>query len=768
VPSTPNPEENSSRSLQVTLLLCALVLALTLVRYRPPAPKSADAPSGEFSAGRARQVLNELVGDGAPHPVGSAANARVRERIVAHLTAMGYSPQVQTAFACSHFGTCAEVHNAFARLAGLEPGPAVMLAAHYDSVGAGPGASDDGAGVAALLEIARILRSAPSPRNSIILLIDDGEEGALLGARAFVDEHPWAREVRAAVNLEARGSSGPSLMFETGSASAWLMRIYAASVERPITSSLFYAAYKQLPNDTDFTVFKAAGIQGFNFAYVGDVVHYHTPLDNFADADPGSLQHHGDNALATIRGLANADLRNPPAGEAVFFDLFAWRTVSWPLGWTPRLAGAAAYLVFLVIILLLYRGFLAARAVAWGATVWPVAVAASATLAWGLVRALRAAGALPSPWVAHPLPTLVAFWALGFGVSTLVVAMLARRAGFWGLWAGTWAWWGVVAFATGWRLPEASYLFFIPAGAAGLCGLPAVIGADARWKRHVAGIVPAVVAAVLGLAVARFLYDVMGAPLLAVLAAVIALVSTTLAPVLAASQARWRWGLPLAAVAATICGAVTAILVPAYSVRAPERMNIIYHLDADSGKAQWLVFPASGVLPETLRKAAKFDLRPAAPLPLSGQRGFTAEAAPARLAAPTFSVLEQTPEGARRRVRALLRSSRAAAEAAVLFPASADVQSFTMAGHAVPAPPEGYRRWLGGWSRYACLTLPPEGVEVAFTLPAAASVEAIVLDQSPGLPPPGGALLQQARPPTAVPSQDGDVSLVSRRVRLAP
>ena len=140
-----------------------------------------------------------------------------------------------------------------ARLDGAQQGPAVLLAAHYDSVPAGPGESDDGIGVAAVLEAARALKSLPAPLHTVIFLIDDGEEAGLLGARAFVDFHPWASEVKAAVNVDARGTSGPSLMFETGSANDWAVRLYARSIARPATSSIAYTIYKQLPNDTDFS-----------------------------------------------------------------------------------------------------------------------------------------------------------------------------------------------------------------------------------------------------------------------------------------------------------------------------------------------------------------------------------------------------------------------------------------------------------------------------------------------------------------------------------
>ncbi len=66
---------------------------------------------------------------------------------------------------------------------------------------AGPGASDDGVGVATVLECARALKTRPWPRHSIIFLVDDGEEAGLFGARVFVNQHRWAKEIVAVVTL---------------------------------------------------------------------------------------------------------------------------------------------------------------------------------------------------------------------------------------------------------------------------------------------------------------------------------------------------------------------------------------------------------------------------------------------------------------------------------------------------------------------------------------------------------------------------------------
>jgi acetylornithine deacetylase/succinyl-diaminopimelate desuccinylase-like protein len=139
------------------MLVCAFVLStlflLSVAGLRPPASRPAKTPADQFSAARALVFLRKLMGDESPHPAGSLANHEVRERIIGELTKLGYQPNVQTDFECNEYGMCATVNNVLARLDGAETNAAgsaesavssgegaVLLAAHYDSVAAGPGA----------------------------------------------------------------------------------------------------------------------------------------------------------------------------------------------------------------------------------------------------------------------------------------------------------------------------------------------------------------------------------------------------------------------------------------------------------------------------------------------------------------------------------------------------------------------------------------------------------------------------------------------------
>ncbi|MBS1110498.1 MAG: putative peptidase, partial [Anaeromyxobacteraceae bacterium] len=236
------------RAFLAGLPLLAAVLAATWLGLQPPSPLPSSAPVGDFSAGRAlsqlRRVL-EAAGEGVPHPAGSEANGRVRDRVVALFREIGIEPRVVTSTTCNRYLTCTPVGNVVARVAGRGRGPAVLVSAHHDSVPAGPGAADDASGVAIVLEMARVLRAEPAAAD-VIFLVDDAEESGLGGAEAFLAD-PAAHEVGAVVNLEARGTGGPSLLFETTGSGALVARRLSEGSRRPMGSSLLSTVYRLLP-----------------------------------------------------------------------------------------------------------------------------------------------------------------------------------------------------------------------------------------------------------------------------------------------------------------------------------------------------------------------------------------------------------------------------------------------------------------------------------------------------------------------------------------
>lgn len=758
-PGEPAGGERRSRLL-LGLLLFGITLLTVQSRLEPPAPRGTDAPAAEFSGERAREVLRTLVGDGSPHPVGSPANARVRDTILAELRRLGYAPEVQEGMSCSLGLNCARVQNILARLDGTQPGKAVLLMAHYDSVPAGPGVGDDLSGVASILETARALKGDAAPRNPVILLITDGEEAGLLGAEYFAAS-PLAKEVGVVVNLEARGTSGPSLMFETVGDDAWMVGHYAGAVSRPITSSIYATIYEALPNDTDLSVFRRAGYNGLNFAFIRNPLHYHTPEDSVENLSPATLQHHGDNALATVRALSQADLASPPKGDAVFFDVLGFGVVRWPKGWTVVLAVLA---LILVAAASLREGKrpgpgLPRRGVLFGLLGFLGSVIVAALLAFGLAQVVGASS--PGPWVEGPQPDVAAFWLLALAAVATVSAAVSRRAGAAGLWSGVWIGWAVLGVAVALTAPGISYLFLVPALVAGVVGLASRPGTAAS------SLVPALVAAVLWMPILLPLYDGLGKLALVVLGVLAAALWTSLAPLIPQSGRLGRRLLPTAGlVLALVCAGLAFASAP-YAPDSPQPLSFQLLQDADSGQARWLAL-GPGALPASVREAGRFSeereqaypwapryLVPAAPAPRVDAPG------------PQLSILEDAPAGGRRRLRLLLTSNRRASTASVVIPPEAKLESARVDGREVPLNAGGTKRPRrpDAWTDLSVLTVGPDGAELEIVLGETKPADWYVYDLSPGLPP-SGEPLRRARPESVVPFQQGDETAVLRKIRI--
>jgi Zn-dependent M28 family amino/carboxypeptidase len=239
--------------------------------------------------------------------------------------------------------------NILARLPGTHSQFPIVLVAHYDAPPGSFGANDTGASSGVLLETLRALKAGPPLNNDVVVLIDDGEEIGSIGAQAFIDQHPWAQGGGVALNFDSRGSTGPSMMYETGSDNGALIPILA-QVPQPFGTSLTNEVYRRLPFQTDFTIFKRAGWSGFNFAYLDGYPYSQSRLDTLQRIDVRSLQHHGSYALALTRYLGNLDQRPQPQPDMVYFDLLERLLVYYPLGWALPLAALAAVLFVALVV----------------------------------------------------------------------------------------------------------------------------------------------------------------------------------------------------------------------------------------------------------------------------------------------------------------------------------------------------------------------------------------------------------------------------------
>jgi CheY-like chemotaxis protein len=341
----------------VTLAALVLIALVASSRTGIPRPVAANAPDSLFSSARAMATLMELAR--APHPTGSPEHARVRGLLLERLRDLGLQPEVQTTTSVTAYGSqvrSATVRNIVARLPGTSPTGTVLITAHYDSREIAVGAADDGAGIVVVLEALRALRSGPPLANDVVVLLTDAEELGLLGARAFVDEHPWMADVDVVLSFEMRGCGGPSIMFETNDHNGWIIEALSAFDPAPFTTSLAFEVYRRMPNDTDFTPFREAGVQGLNFAAIDNAHVYHQSYDRPENLSEGTIQHHGLRAIAALRWLGEADLSDVNAPNRVYFSVPGLGLLSYASGWVHAISGLLAALFGLLLLVGARRG----------------------------------------------------------------------------------------------------------------------------------------------------------------------------------------------------------------------------------------------------------------------------------------------------------------------------------------------------------------------------------------------------------------------------
>jgi hypothetical protein len=779
----PQTASSDGRGFIAALILIALLWAGTLIAELPHAPSSVELPTTEFSSERALTVLSDLVGNSIPHPLGSPAHAAVRDRIIARLRQLGYEPDLQAGlFVCDSYAACGAPEDIVVRIPGTQDDSrGVLLAAHYDSVPAGPGASDDGSGVAVVLEVARLLKVTPPARHPVVLLISDGEEAGLLGSQAFVDHHRWAKAIRAAVNIDNRGTSGPSLMFETGSANRWLMQLYSQNVVHPHSNSLYYAIYKLLPNDTDFTEFKKAGYQGFNFACIGGVANYHTPQDDIAHVSAASLQQQGDSALAVLHALANTDLESPPTGEAVYFDLFASILVSFPQEVALPTAIVTMLLILLTAALLIRRREIRPRELVWSLAGLAVAYVAPVALAIGLIYLVRYVNpdGFPvfsaSAWVLEA--TCVA------AAATVLFALslaLWRRVQFWSFWTANALWSALFALVLAVKLTGAAYLALFPAIAALMAMIVRlIIVRGPRMLPELATLGYLLVSFALLQPILIFLYAGLGRPSLPLLMLLPVFGAAPIVGLLLSTGRRIPRLATGIAVTIMLLGSAVAAMMPVYSVASPQSLNLHYIEEAADGsaapRARWLVSQLSRRLAPELKQQVHF-VRVYGdafnPLLAQGRSEFTAEAPLLDLASPTLVVNSAVTvpavgdEIARVRYQIHVVPNATVSELRIAFAPQAQVKSVTaapagsLAFRVTPLPDD----WGKNWRIMSVVNPPADGLDLSFdTLNVPYDVE--MVNVSYGLPSAGAQLLR-ARSADATAIHGGDDTQVAATMHI--
>ncbi len=682
------------------IVVIMLTFFVSLILCSPPAVVSSDAPEDQFSSERAFSHTVQIAR--APHCLGTAEHTRVKEYIKNELLNLGleYGEQDTTAVH-DHSGIRAGyVSNIFGILKGNGTGDkAVLFLGHYDSCPHTLGAADDGSAVVSMLEAARALTNCEPFNNDIIFLFTDGEESGLFGAKVFAEEHPLVENIGVVINIEARGSGGPTLAYEFNEHNGWVIRELNRAMPRLYSGSVFYEIYKRMPNDSDFIMFRRAGLSGINMAFIDDYVNYHSMTDSPGNLNLRSLQHHGDYIMAIARHFGNISLKNTKSEDAIFFNWIG----SFMIIYSARLSLVFIVIVTVLAILFFYFGF-KKRQLRWGrvlvgSSIFIFTLAFILFISWLLLKGIKTG----YPHYAHFYDFnfynvkyyFFTFSALSIAVFSLVYGLLQKRFRVLELFSGIILFNVLLLFVFHFLIPTASYLAVVPLFFLLAVGVFTVLKDLSFENRkslfyiiHLVAFLP-----IIGLYVpySNLFYIALGLQLVfAGLFLLVILWGYLIVPICLLTKKRF-WIFPLVALVISGAGFLMAHLTSKPTPERPLQTSLNYYFDGDSSRAYWVSefletdewnsqFFKDGVrepLTEIYPHAERLRLKSAAPV-LS-------------LPLPELKIISDTVIENRRSVELTVTTHREAAFCEIIFSRDAGL-IFTSLNNR-PIYPDAYRSW---------------------------------------------------------------------------
>ncbi|MBZ5506401.1 MAG: M20/M25/M40 family metallo-hydrolase [Acidobacteriia bacterium] len=695
----------------------------------------------------------------------------MRQYLVAQLSSLGMAPKVFIAIGTTRDGgriTAGETHDILGRLKGTANSHAVMLVAHYDSGYHAPGAADDGAGVAAILETIRALRAGPALRNDLIVLFTDGEEAGLLGAEAFFSSHPWMKDAGLILNFEARGNQGVSLLFETSSGNQALIKEVSQAAPHPTGSSLFYALYKILPNDTDFTEFRRSKIAGLNFAFGAGFDAYHSRLDTLNNLSLASLQHHGSYALPLTRHFAELDLTRfqQSTADDIFFNPVGSIFIGYSENWViPEQIAATILLVFAVafalarrelkvrkLLLALLPGLLLLVIV-------PLALGGT----WRLLSYI-----LKNTLIVADSPSnaflLIGLLFEGAAISCLVYIFFAKRFSVRELAFGALIFLSCLSWALALALPAGSYLLFWPflLMTLGIFVIELQKKGDGATAKFVASLA-SLAAAVLFLTPLIYqLYVFLTLQTIVVIAAgtlisIFFLIAAPAMQVLVPPSERWARTLVILLFLCSLACTFSGIQLSHYTGQHPRRDSIFYGLNADDHTAIWMTSDQS--VDQWTGQFFPLDARSRGPMPacFTGYLPtvFTSPAPASDLAPPIAEARSNDRDGDARKLHLIVRSVRGAYAIHLAFADDIKVSGLTVNGRDIAPTSQSDHLEL------ALYGMRDKEVDLRFQLLAPSGISFQLADESVGLP-----ASAPFRPLEFVADFESDTSFVCRKYVL--
>ena len=226
----------------------------------------------------------------------------------------GQHPVVELQLTGSFSPEPVPAHNVVAEIRGSEwPDQVVIVGGHLDSWDLGTGATDNGTGAVAAMEVLRAIQALGlKPKRTLRVVLFSGEEQGLLGSNAYAKVHAEEAANLQAVLIDDMGT-GRILGWPDMGQEAWRAPLAVAMAPANNLGCQEIGAFTQ-PGDTDHWPFFQLGVPAF--AAIQEPLDYmkithHSQADTFTHVVPADLIQGAQAMAATAWGFLNMPERVP-------------------------------------------------------------------------------------------------------------------------------------------------------------------------------------------------------------------------------------------------------------------------------------------------------------------------------------------------------------------------------------------------------------------------------------------------------------------------
>lgn len=772
------------------IMIVALLTWVGFTQLRTPDVAPLTAPPTTFSAERAMIHLNVIASES--RAIGMPGHDATRDYLVAELTAIGLQPEIQTTSSALLFEgadafSAGMVSNVIVRIPGTANTGAIAINAHYDGGATGPAAGDNGVGVVATLEIVRAFLAGEPLANDLIVVFSDGEENGDLGSAAFTQDHPWAEDVRIAINFEAQGTGGPAMLYATSDDDGWLTGEYLSVAPDASAYSLLPELVRALPGRLacDLEDYLIKGASGLGFVIGDGTSSYHTATDTVATIDRGSVQQEGDNTLAAVRHFGRLDLTDvPTSANRVYFTILPGVTIHYAGGYVVPIAALVTLLVGSVTALGIRRRMLSIGGLAIGL----VALLVGSLLTVALVEAvwfvLKATNPDFRVFLVGPYQTdaiVLALSLLAIALMATMYVLLQKRIRALNLTAGAMLAWTLLMWAVSLAAPGASYFLTWPLLFAVLPLAWEILAPERarlpQWNLVVltiailpaAFLVPGISYQLVGLLNRlEYMFGAIGnIPVLGLWVIFIAPLVGLSVPHLNALSGGgvrpYRWLIPgLTALVAVVLLGWTNV-TSGFDAEHPRPNHIAYELNADTGAARFVSLDAAldswtGQFFPADPEKADYDIQPG--LAVSA---FSAATTAVALEPAVVEVVSNTTADGARTVTLRVTSPRGAQDLQAEILAEGEILAATLDGRALDL--DDYAPASTGELTFGFAGIDADGIELTITVQSPDPITVAVVETSYGLPQvPGLAVRPRADDQMQAAGFPPDATVVRRTV----